>query len=208
MSLKIHTLPVGQLTTNCYLLINPDTHQALIIDPGDSAEYIINILRDQNAKPLLIIATHGHFDHILAIAELKLAFGIPFVCSRKDAFLVSRMRQSAQHFLKLSIVDPEPAIDTDFDGVEQALSSFELKVIKTPGHTPGSICLYHAKERFIFTGDTLFADGGVGRTDFSYSSKEDLGNSLKKLFSLPGEVSVYSGHGEPTTIQKEKEFHS
>lgn len=219
MSFQIRTLPVGQLTTNCYLVIDGKTKKALIIDPGDSAEYIINVLRDEGATPTAIVATHGHFDHILAVTELKLAFNIPFLINGKDRFLVARMQESARHFLKIE-VDPPPALafgksqwragPPQIDGTLKnkiKAGSTTLTILETPGHTPGSVCLYHKEKGILFTGDTLFANGGVGRTDFSYSSKNDLNRSLQHLFKLPLDTIIYPGHGESSTLSQEYRHH-
>lgn len=200
--LKIRRLPVGQLQTNCYLVFDQKSAEAVIIDPGDDANYIIQMLADLDIKPTKIIATHGHFDHILAVAELKLAYGISFLLHPADKFLLKRMRSSAKHFLG---IDPGPAPKVDKylkEGEELKIGNCKLKIICTPGHTPGSISLYSKKIGVIFVGDVIFAGGGVGRTDYKYGNKQDLENSLKGLLKLPKNTVFYSGHGEEETIEK------
>ena len=128
----------------------------------------------------MIMATHGHFDHILAAYALQLAYNIPFYMHEADAFLLKTMQSSAKHFLHID-VDPPPKLSEIHD----------LPFIHTPGHTPGSICLYFKKEGVIFTGDTL-----LGRTDFAYSDKIAHARSVSTIFSLPPETKVYPGHGE------------
>lgn len=202
--LKIRRLPVGQLQTNCYLVIGGE--EALIIDPGDDADYIMRILQDEEVKPTKIIATHGHYDHILAAGELKLAYQIPFLMHNKDEFLLKRMGSSAAHFSKIS-ADPPPKIDKYLKEEDTLVISHQpLFISATPGHTPGSISLYSKEASVIFVGDVIFAGGGVGRTDFAYSSLSDLKKSIKKLLKLPPNTIVYSGHGDETTIGDWRNF--
>ena len=201
--MKIETLVVGQLATNCYLAICEETNRTAIIDPGDDGEFIVQKILDLKLKPEFMAATHGHFDHILAATELKLAFGIPFYLHQKDLSILKRTRRTAEYFLGIS-VDPPPEVDKFIRGGDVLRFGKEkLAVIETPGHTPGGICLYNQK--ILFSGDTLFAEGQVGRTDLGGSSLEDLTNSIKtKLFVLPDETVVYPGHGEETTIKLAK----
>ncbi len=155
-----------------------------------------------------IIATHGHFDHILAVFELQTAYRIPFCISRKDTFLVDRMKSSAQHFLKQKSDFFNPQIDIDLDTRKDILlSNLMFEIIPTPGHTPGSVCLYNKDMQALFSGDTLFAKGGVGRTDFEYCDKQALLHSINKLMRLPLETCIYCGHGPISTIAKEFKYH-
>jgi len=202
--LTVKRLIVGQLATNCYLIYDRASGEAIIIDPGDDGDYIIRVLADLEVKPVKIVATHGHFDHILAANELKLAYQIPFLIHREDEFLLKRMGDSASHFLGLA-TDPAPKTDTYLEeGDSIKVGSLSLKVLATPGHTPGSISLYSKKLGIIFVGDVIFAEGGVGRTDFKYASAKDLEKSIKKLLKLPKDTLIYPGHGEETTIQESR----
>lgn len=205
--MKVQRLVVGQLQTNCYLIWDQATKKAIIIDPGDDADFIIRKIQDFRLKPVLIIATHGHFDHVLAVTELKLAFQIPFLIHQADLFLLKRTRETACYFTS---AEADPSLPPDKFIREGDLIKFDkekLKVIETPGHTPGSICLY--QKGILFSGDTIFAQG-VGRTDFAYSSSKELKKSLQKLFKLPAKTKVYPGHGTETTVEKfvkdKKEF--
>jgi len=198
-------LVVGSLETNCYLYFLKD-HSCLIIDPGDDAEYIADKITEYNLKPLAIIATHGHFDHILSVDQLKKSFSIPFLISKKDEFLVRSMTQRAKRWLKREVYEQNPKIDNYLEN-KISLKINEFKIIETPGHTPGGICIYISEEKLLFTGDTIFTDGYVGRTDFSYSNKLDLENSIKLILQLPDETKVLSGHGEETNVKKEKKYH-
>ncbi len=201
--MKVEKLIVGQLQTNCYLVWDQKSQEGVIIDAGDDAEYIFNRIKDLEIKPQFILATHGHFDHLLAVLELKLAFKIPFLINERDLFLVKRAVSSAKFFTEDKEVLP-PLVDKfikEGDVVKFGKKS-QLKVIETPGHTPGSVAFLG--KGIVFSGDTLFK-GGVGRTDFSYCSYFDLMKSIKnKLFKLPDETLVYPGHGEETTIGEEK----
>lgn len=207
-TLDIVTLTVGQLQTNCYLVIDGTTSDALIIDPGDDADYIERIISDKRLNPKSIIATHGHFDHILAVTELTLAYKIPFLIHRGDEFLVSNMQNSAKHFEGID-VDPPPRIDKFIDELNLiTVGSHSLRVFHTPGHTPGSLSIYCKKECILFCGDLLFAGGAVGRTDFSYSDPKLLAQSLSKVLLLSQDTIVYPGHGDRTKIGIERSIYN
>lgn len=201
--MKIERLIVGQLQTNCYLVWDKITGEGVIIDPGDDAEYILNRIRDLEMKPLYILATHGHFDHVLAVLELKSALEIPFLINEKDLFLVKRAVGSAKFFagdkeaLKPLADKFIKEGDVIFFGEKE-----QLKVVETPGHSPGGVVFYN--RGVVFSGDALFKQG-MGTTQYSYCSETALLNSIKnKLFKLPNETIVYPGHGEETTIGEEK----
>ncbi len=182
--LKIHSIKVGESATNCYLIWDEKTKDAIIVDPGDSADYIERVVGDLSINPIKIILTHGHWDHTMAVLELSLAYQIPILINPADAFLLRRLH-------------PPPKIGeniTNGDFIE--LGKSKLRVIETPGHTPGSISLYCAASKFVVVGDIYFADGTFGRTDFGYSHKKILIESLKKIKKLPASVTVYPGHGE------------
>lgn len=200
----IRILPLGQLQTNCYLVFDCGNHEGLIIDPGDDADYIARIIGDEKIRPLAILATHGHFDHLLAATELKLAFNIPFLIHQKDEFLVKETQKSAKHFLKLRSVDPPPPID-DFLKESQKITfgKHHLQVLETPGHTPGSVCFYLKEKGLLFCGDTVFKNG-PGRTDLSYSLPQNMKNSLAKLLLLPPKTIFYPGHGGEFTKEELK----
>lgn len=204
--MKVEKLAVGQLQTNCYLVWDEESGEGIIIDPGDDGDYIIRRIQDLGVKPKLIVTTHGHFDHVLAVTELKLAFKIPFLMHRADLPLLKRTKQSAKYWLGIEVDPPPPKVDQYIEeGDWIKFGREKLKVIESPGHSPGGVGLYDRKGGVLFSGDTLFKQG-VGRTDLSYSSEEDLIKSLKKLSKLPSETIVYPGHGPETTIGEEKKI--
>jgi glyoxylase-like metal-dependent hydrolase (beta-lactamase superfamily II) len=199
-SLTVLTFPVGQLVTNCYIVIDKHSLSSIIIDPGDDGDYITDLLVRQKLKPQMIIATHGHFDHIMAVAELQLNFNTPFYINKADEFLIKNMSHSAKHFLGIE-AGPIPIINGYLkDNESIKLGGKQWKIMLTAGHTPGSICLYEKEEEIAFVGDLIFAHGGIGRTDFSYSNRQKLDRSLCKLFRLPFETLIYPGHGEPFNL--------
>lgn len=201
--LLLQTLVVGQLQTNSYLILDKVSSEAIIIDAGDDADFILRKISDHRVKPVAIIATHGHFDHILAAGELQKSLNIPFLMHSADQFLIDRLEESAQHFLHYKVAALHPTISIDLSTIS-VLPFFNraLTVLKTPGHTPGSICLYNGGQNMLISGDTLFKSG-IGRTDFSYASSVQLEESLQQLKKLPPKTIVHPGHGEPTYIRDE-----
>jgi glyoxylase-like metal-dependent hydrolase (beta-lactamase superfamily II) len=195
--MEVQQLTVGQLQTNCYLVIDHKTRDTLIIDPGDDGDYILRKISDMNLIPKLIAVTHGHFDHVLAVTELKLAFDVPFWMHKADLPILKSVQKTTKYFTG-SQTDP-PSLPDKFikEGEKIIFGHLNLKVIATPGHTPGGVSFYG--EKVLFSGDTIFADG-VGRTDFSYSSKNELKKSISKLIMLPSSTIVYPGHGPSTTL--------
>lgn len=199
--MHVERLVVGQLQTNCYLVWDKETQKAIIIDPGDDGDFILRRIQDFNLEPDFIIATHGHFDHVLAVTELKLALNIPFLMHKTDLFLLKRARQTAKFFQGVE-ADPDLPVEKFIkEGDLVKFGNEKLRVIETPGHSPGGVSLFD--RGVLFSGDTLFAQG-VGRTDYSYGSEENLKNSLKKLLNLPQDTHVYPGHGQKTSVENEK----
>ena len=190
----IQTYILGELQTNCYLVFDKETKKGIVIDPADEANFVGEKILTQNIELLAIVATHGHFDHILAAWELQLAFNVPFLINKMDEKIVKNMQKSAKYWLGREIIEKSPEKITPLEK-EVVFGCQTLKVIPCPGHTPGGISLYSEKQNILFSGDTLFAQG-VGRTDFSYSNKKDLEKSVAKLTKLPESTIIYPGHGE------------
>lgn len=197
--LEIETFTLGALQTNCYLLSNTVNQQAVIIDPADDGDFLNEELLRRGLTLAKIILTHGHFDHCLGLLSLKSAWGVPVLMHFADQFLLEGAATSAKHWLGIDS-DPVPPADLDLSKEKKLdLLGQQFEIILTPGHTPGSICLLSKSEKILFSGDTIFAGGSVGRTDFVYSSPVNLRTSLaklKKLQALGHYGQVYPGHGE------------
>jgi hydroxyacylglutathione hydrolase len=203
LMLKIHTFVNGPIQENAYLCHEEGFIEAVLIDPGDEAGRLEREIRALGLKPQLILATHGHFDHVGAVAALAAAFGIPFAMHGADGFLLDRLADMAAFYGQEATQRP---------GVQQALLGGEsvgvagltLKVLATPGHSPGSLCYYHAESGSLFSGDTLF-EGSVGRSDTEGGSHATLIASIhRELLGLPDATLVYPGHGAATTIGDER----
>jgi hydroxyacylglutathione hydrolase len=199
----IRALPVGPLQANCYLVGCEQTHQAAVIDPGGDAQHIQEVLAREQLTVAAIVNTHGHFDHVGANKAMKQSTGADLMIHQLDAPMLDHLKRSAASWGLRA--DDSPAPDrllADGDTVE--VGELILKVLHTPGHTPGGISL--VVDRAVFVGDTLF-QGSIGRTDFPGGDYDTLIRSIQtKLFSLPDETVVYAGHMGNTTIGQEKKF--
>jgi hydroxyacylglutathione hydrolase len=199
--LIIKTLAVGPIMANCFILGCEETLEAAVIDPGDEPDRILQTLAESNLTAKLIINTHGHFDHVGANKRLHEVSGAPILIHPLDAPMLNRLADSAAAWGMTADDSPPPDRELQ-DGDEVRFGKVLLKVIHTPGHTPGGISLYTHRE--VFVGDTLFA-GSIGRTDFPGGSFETLKASIQqKLFALRDDLKVYPGHNQPTTIGVEK----
>lgn len=199
----VEMLPVGPLQANCIIIGCEKTRTCAVVDPGAEPERILREVARLGLRVVAIINTHGHADHMSANNRIKHATGAPIMIGEKDA----EMLTSAAKNLSLLSGVVVRSDDTDRlleDGDVIDVGEVSLKVLETPGHTPGGICL--VAENKVFTGDTLFA-GSVGRTDFPGGSMDDLLSSIKdKLLTLGDDVEAYPGHGPTTTIGEEKRY--
>ncbi|MDP2943196.1 MAG: MBL fold metallo-hydrolase [Candidatus Omnitrophota bacterium] len=194
----LEAVAVGPVEVNCYILGCAKTLEAVIIDPGAEDGKIKGRLSRNRLSARYIINTHGHADHIGANGR----FGLPIMIHRSDVPFFSNPAKNLSAILGMAISSP-PASRVLEDGDKLYVGDLLLEVIHTPGHTPGSISV--KCEDLVFTGDALFNEG-IGRTDFPYSSEEDLLRSIReKLLVLPDSTKVYPGHGAATTIGYEKE---
>jgi len=201
----LESLVVGPVAANCYIIGDESSKSGAIIDPGDEADRIVKRVEASGLRIDFMIGTHGHFDHVGAMAPLKKVFGCDFLLHQNDLPFVAHSQASAAQwgFQIEQVPDPDRTVA---EGDILNLGALELKVLHTPGHSPGGICLYLSSENLVFTGDTLF-QGSIGRTDFMQGSMDDLIRSIKtRLYTLPDATVVRTGHGEPTTIGDEKRY--
>jgi hydroxyacylglutathione hydrolase len=198
--IKIHTLVVGQLQTNCYVL--QSGHNAIVVDPGDEPKRILLFLKDLTVKTTKIVATHTHFDHVLGVNDIRTELKIPFVIHHDDLSMLESMQSRVRQIMGFT-VPPPPKVDGFVkDGETISFGDTEVKVIHTPGHSPGSVSL--VGDGFVLTGDALF-NQSIGRTDLPGGDFDTLVDSIKnRLFRLDDEIIVYPGHGPETSIGDEK----
>jgi hydroxyacylglutathione hydrolase len=203
MALKIFDhLVVGPIHCNCYLVGDPETKDAIVIDPGDQPEDILESAERHGLNLKAAVATHAHFDHVLGAEVIRQKLGIPFYLHADDMPILQAMQERGLMFLGMEL-PPPPEVDRHYqEGDELAAGSLKLAVIHTPGHSPGSVSLL-AEDEALFSGDTLFADS-IGRTDLPGGDYDlELASIRDKLFAL-GDLPVYPGHGPPTSIDREK----
>lgn len=208
-------IPVGLLQCNCSILGDPETGEAIVIDPGDEVDRILEIIRHHQLKVRAIVSTHTHIDHVGGLAALHRATGAPVLIHDADLGLYRSLDMQAQW---LGIPTPETVQIRDFvkEGDTLRWGEFSARVLHTPGHTPGSISLvvedasrsdheHRPQKRRLIAGDTLFR-GSIGRTDLPGGSYPQIIRSIhEKLLVLPDDIVVYPGHGDTTTIGSERE---
>ena len=193
----IEAIPAGIYDANCYILVEENTKECGIIDPGGDSERLISQIDKLNAKPKFILLTHGHMDHVGGVIDLVKKYNIPFYISKadeeymeKDDFVFGTLPKASGYLKENDILK---------------LGDEIIKVLETPGHTKGGLCFLLNNDK-VFTGDTLF-NGSIGRTDFIGGSMSEIINSIKeKLLPLGDRVDVYTGHGDMTTIEHEKKY--
>lgn len=196
---------VGLVQTNCYFLYNEETKEGIIVDPGDNADLLLSYMEKKELQIKAVLLTHGHFDHIMAVPEIKKALNVSVYASRVE----KEVLEDPMANLSLQLGRSEIRIEADRyleDGETISLLGEEVRCILTPGHTVGGMCYYFPKSGILFSGDTLFQES-VGRTDFPGGSMKDLVRSIReKLFVLAPATKVYPGHGLTTSIETEKMF--
>jgi hydroxyacylglutathione hydrolase len=211
-------LPVGMLQCNCSILGDPETREAIVIDPGDEVDRILAVIAKYDLKVRAILNTHAHIDHVGGLRKLHEATSAPVFMHREDLELYRRLDVQAQW---LGVRPPAMTEVDQFlrEGDTVRWGGYEARVLHTPGHTPGSISLYVPLEEaagqrmagkageapWLFAGDTLFA-GSIGRTDLWGGSMPAILNSIReKVLALPDETIVFPGHGPATTVGEERE---
>lgn len=203
----IETRAVAPFFKNGYVVGCEETREGLLIDPGDEVDELLASVQEHDLTIRYVLLTHAHLDHITGVGRAKEALGVPVGLHRDDDFLYRAVVQQGIAFGFR--VEPQPPVDFFYDGSGPwRFGRYGAWVWHTPGHCPGGVCLAIGKEgetsRSLFVGDTLFA-GSIGRTDLPGGDTETLLRSIRQvLFSFPDETPVYSGHGEPTTIGRER----
>ena len=201
--MNIESAVVGMIGTNFYVVTDPATGESLAIDTGADYAELQHLLDGKKIRYILL--THGHYDHILGTPEARRQTGAQVVISRQDApCLADEMRSRAGlHFPKAQEpMQPDVIVQ---DGDTLPFGNTQIRVLATPGHTPGSVCYLFPAERLLFSGDTLFYRN-IGRTDFPNGSEADMARSLRRLRDLDGDYAVYPGHGMMTTLAEERRY--
>lgn len=205
--MKIEHFVVGPVATNCYFVINDD-NELIVVDPGDMGVRLADMAKSKGYVPVAILLTHGHFDHADGIEDFKESF------PDTDIPVYAHMAE------KRTLTDPEYNLSYSMGGFNSTyhadnflkddekieIAGFKIKVLHTPGHTPGGCCYYFIDDNILFSGDSLFA-GSIGRTDFPGGNTSELIRKVKeKCFALPDDTEVYPGHEGYTTIGDEKKY--
>lgn len=195
---------VGPFASNCYIAGAPGAREVLVIDPGDDADQIARILQARELTPVCYLLTHGHMDHVSALADLREQFPAPVAMHPLDAEWAFTIRNTMPPFY----IRPPRAVPIDrslADGQEWEDAGLRYRVLHTPGHSRGSVSLYFPDAGVLFPGDVLFRDS-IGRTDLPGGDVQAIYESLRRLFELPDETRVYPGHGPETTIGRERRY--
>ena len=201
--LDISKCTVGPVRTNCYFARNKETGEGFVVDPGDEKDRLLARIRSLDMECKGILLTHGHFDHIMAVNPLSRELQVPVFAFEAEKEMLENPALSMTDAYAPCTVRADRFLT---DGEEFTLADIPLKVLHTPGHTPGSCCYYAPEEEILFSGDTLFCLS-VGRTDFPGGSMTQMRDSLHRLLSvLPQEVVVLPGHDQPTTIGQEMRY--
>ena len=199
----LETFPVGPLACNCTLLGDEETGEAIVIDPGDDVSRIQRRLTEQGLELKQILVTHAHIDHIGGALQLKRLTGAPIFLNENDVPMLSAMAMQAS-WIGVETPETAPPDENLNDGRLVGLEHYPAKVLHTPGHTQGSVCLHFAPLNLLIAGDTLFA-GSIGRTDLPGGNSAQIIHSIEsRLLPLPDETHVLTGHGPATTIGVER----
>jgi glyoxylase-like metal-dependent hydrolase (beta-lactamase superfamily II) len=204
VELEVRGVVVGLFQENCWIVGSRRRGEAVVIDPGDEPEEILAMARDMGVKITRVLASHAHLDHIMAVRAIVEATGAPFLLHADDLTIAEHMPVAARMWMGRD-VPPAPAPDAfPVDGQDIEVAGVTLRVIHTPGHTPGSVSLYAAEAHLLFSGDTLFRES-IGRTDLPGGDTETILSSIReRLYGLPDDTRVLPGHMEETTIAHER----
>jgi len=199
LNLNVKCIVTGPFRENSYLAWYNNSSSCIIIDPGDNPELIIEEINKNNVEPLAIVNTHAHLDHIGGVNTIQKKYKIPFYLHQNEKTILNNYTKDCTYFGIDS--NSPPIVDYWFDSGKLELKEFIIKLLETPGHTPGGTCL--VIEEHVFTGDTIFC-GSIGRTDLPGGNWETLCDSLVKLMNdLPSDYILYPGHGPITSLSEE-----
>ncbi len=202
--MKIEKFVLGSFGTNCYLIINEESKEIIIVDPAICPDYLVSHVKSNGYLPKAIFITHGHFDHVMGIDGWVQEFDVPVFLHEDEKRIIEDASLNLSAVFGPSYAYADTKCLKDNEVIEVA--GFQFRVIHTPGHTCGGCCYYCETEQILMSGDTLFCQS-VGRSDFPTGSMTTLVRSIKeRLFCLPDEVTVYPGHEEQTSIADEKMY--
>ncbi len=205
MTLKIKSYTLGIVATNAYLIGDDVSKQAVLIDPVDEAQLLFENAQEEGWTIALVLATHAHFDHVLASAAIKELTGAPFALHADAAATLENLPFHYQLYFGTpgpQAAEPDRLLTTEPEAID--VGAIHLETLYTPGHAPGHISFYMPEQRIVFSGDALFA-GSIGRTDLPGGNLQQLLDSIStQLLTLSDDVTVLSGHGQPTTIGQER----
>lgn len=200
VELEVRGVVVGLFQENCWIVGSRQRGEAVVIDPGDEPEEILAIARDMGIKITRVLASHAHLDHIMAARDIVEATGAQFLLHAGDLRIAEYMPESARQWLGREVLPPPPIDAFPEDGDDIEVAGVVLKVIHTPGHTPGSVSLYAAEAHLLFSGDTLFRES-IGRTDLPGGDTQTILRSIaERLYTLPEDTRVLPGHMQETSI--------
>ena len=204
--MKYYQIPLGPLGTNCFIVMN-EKKECIIVDPGEEGAKLIQFIKKNGLKPLAVLLTHAHFDHIGAVDDVRDAFGIEaYIHEKEKKWLADPILNGSQYFMMGKATKQRPAEHIISEEGTLKIGDFVFEVFETPGHSPGSISFYLRDAGYLFSGDVLFK-GCIGRTDLAGGNMDVLMKSIEqKILTLPHNTIVFPGHGEITLIEDEVDY--